>query len=154
MKAKQENEDRVRRLLDHYGDGAGGAAPTAAQWRHVVERPADGPITLINFFKMRDRADYPEGSGAPEAPGSGEEAFARYAEVSVPSLDKVGGKFLLLAPFEASFLGEEEDWDLVAIGSYPNTESLLALYEDPDYRAVFFHRAAACARQKVLICPA
>ena len=154
MSAKQETEDRVRRLLDWYGEGAGGSAPTAAQWRRVLERPAEGPITLINFFKMRDRAHYPESSDAPDRPGSGEEAFARYAEVSVPSLEKVGGRFLLLAPFEASFLGEEEDWDLVAIGSYPNTHAMLALYEDPDYRAVFFHRVAACARQKVLICPA
>lgn len=153
MTAKQEPEDRIRQLLAWYGEGAEGSAPTAAQWRHVVERPAEGPITLINFFKLREQADYPAGSAAAAAPGSGQEAFARYAEVSVPTLDKVGGRFLLLAPFEASFLGEEEDWDLVAIGSYPNTESMLALYEDPDYRAVFFHRVAACARQKVLICP-
>ena len=154
MKTRQMTDERIDRLLGHYGDGVDGSAPTAEQWRHVFERPADRPITLINFFKMRSRAAYPQGVSAAEAEATGQEAFARYSEVSIPTVEKVDGRFLLVAPLEAMFLGGAEDWDLVAIGSYADTTALLALFEDPGYQAVSHHRAAACERQKVLICAA
>lgn len=149
---RHTTDERIGRLLERYGDGTDGAAPTAEQWRHVFERPADRPITLINFFKMRGRAAYRPETSAAEA--TGQEAFARYSEVSIPTVEKVGGRFLLVAPLEAMFLGGAEDWDLVAIGSYPDSGALLALFEDPDYQAVSHHRTAACERQKVLICAA
>ena len=85
---------------------------------------------------------------------SGEAAFQQYAGVSVPTVEKVGGKFLLLAPFEATFLGADEDWDLVAVGSYPNASAALDLYENENYRNAFEHRRAACSVQKVLVCTA
>lgn len=151
-------EARIARLSDWYGDGADGSAPTRDQWRALLQRPQDQPITLINFFKLRGQAVYPAQAdhlgGAAQAAASGEEAFARYAEVSVPTVEKVGGKFLLLAPFEATFMGADEDWDLVAIGSYPNAAALLALLEDKAYVAAYPHRVAALERQKVLACAA
>jgi uncharacterized protein (DUF1330 family) len=145
-------EDRIERLAGCYGEGTDGSAPTRGQWRALLQRPQDAPITLINFFKLRARAIYPE-SAAQESV-SGEEAFARYTEVSVPTVKKVGGRFLLLAPFEAPFMGPVEDWDLVAIGSYPNAAALLALLEDEAYIAAYPHRTAALDRQKVLACTA
>jgi uncharacterized protein (DUF1330 family) len=140
------------RLIGWYGDGAEGNAPTRSQWRALLQRPQDQPVSLINFFKMRAEAVYPTDS--PHNAATGEQAFQRYAEVSVPTVEKVGGRFLLLAPFEFGFMGPEEDWDLVAIGSYPNATVLLALLEDADYRAAYPHRSAALERQKVLACAA
>ena len=73
----------------------------------------------------------------------------------MPTMERVGGRFLHVGPFEGLFLGGgdvAEDWDLVAIGSYPDIAALLALYSDPGYRAAFPHRTAACARQKVVVC--
>ena len=55
----------------------------------------------------------------------------------MPALERAGGRFLLVGPCEGGFAGADEDWDLIAIGSYPDTESLLALYEDDAYRAAF-----------------
>ncbi len=145
-------EAALDRLTAWYGDGADGTAPTRSQWRALLQRPQDQPISLINFFKMRDAAGYPTDSGQEAA--TGEEAFQRYAEVSVPTVEKVGGRFLLLAPFEFAFMGPGEDWDLVAIGSYPNAGALLALLEDAGYRAAYPHRSAALERQRVLACAA
>lgn len=152
MNANQNIEERVDRLVAWYGDGANGASPTRSQWHHIVSRPADAPVTLLNLFKLRDLALYAEKTAEAKAQGTGQDAFDRYATVSIPTLEKVGGKFLLVAPFEQAFIGEEEDWDLTAIGSYPNNTALLALFEDADYRAVYHHRTAACARQKVVVC--
>lgn len=143
---------RLTHLIEVFGDGGDISGPTLAQWTSLASRPADAPVTLINFFKMRDAALYVSGSDA--TPCSGQEAFSRYAAVSAPGLDKVGGKFTLLAPFGASLIGAAEDWDFVAIGSYPNLAAVFALFEMPEYQAAFAHRVAACARQKTLICNA
>lgn len=137
MNAIASNAQKIDDLVAAFGDGGDGSTPTRDQWRRALGRSDDKPITLLNLFKIRDQA-----------------AFDRYAEISIPAMQKAGGKFLLIAPCVGTFLGEEEDWDLVAIGSYPDAGSLLRLFDDPEYRAAFPYRSAACARQKVLICDA
>jgi uncharacterized protein (DUF1330 family) len=130
-----------------YGDGQDGSAPTAAQWQAILSRNPQQPLTLVNFFKMRDQGIYEE----PADTVSGQVAFGRYSAVSMPAMTRAGGSFLLAAPFAGTFLGENEDWDFVAVGAYPNLQSFLDLYQNPDYQAAYRHRTAACARQKVLI---
>lgn len=145
-------DDRLAALVAGYGNGADGSAPTPAQWRRLLDHPAGAPITLINLFKLRSMARYPADHLLAGSPGTGQEALARYTEVSVPTVDQVGARFLLLGPAAGTFLGAEEDWDLIAVGTYPNAEAALALYEDDGYRRAFAHRAAACERQRVLLC--
>ncbi len=152
MSYDQDAEARVDQLIEWYGDGTNGASPTRRQWRRVIDRPIDSPVTLVNFFRLREWARYDrDRTGVAEA-GTGQDAFDRYAEVSIPTLAKVGGRFLLVAPVEGTFVGEQEDWDIIAVGSYPDSASLLALLEDADYRRVFHHRTAACERQRVIVC--
>ena len=150
MNVNPEVELQVEQLCAWYGDGQDGTCPTAAQWRAVLGRPA-APVTLINFFKLRAFAAYADHGEEVAAGITGAQAFDRYAAVSVPTMQRVGGRFLLVGPYEGMFLGQPEDWDLVAIGSYPGIAALLALYADPGYRAAFRHRTAACDRQKVAI---
>ncbi|MEO0567456.1 MAG: DUF1330 domain-containing protein [Pseudomonadota bacterium] len=140
--------DTMQILLDAYGDGSEGAAPTPEQWRRVFERDPDSSFILINFFKFRQMADY-EDPSMPEASGS--EAFQRYADVSMPSMRRAGGEFLAVAPFAGSLLGSEQDWDLIAIGKYPNLAAFTSLYTDPAYVEAFKHRTAAVASQAVMV---
>ncbi|MEQ8379674.1 DUF1330 domain-containing protein [Parvibaculum sp.] len=141
---------RIENLIAAYGEGGG--VPARAQWQALLKVPEDAPVTVLNFFKFRAEAQYDPKSG--ETPCSGQEAFSRYAAVSAPALEKVGGRFLLLAPFGGSFIGDQEDWDFVVAGTYPNRNAVLALFEDQDYRHCYIHRLAACERQRVLFCPA
>ncbi|NER79734.1 MAG: DUF1330 domain-containing protein [Leptolyngbya sp. SIO1D8] len=152
MSVNHQFDASVEQLCAWYGDGQNGSAPSADQWRQILERPANESITLINFFKYRQIAEYPQGSPKDREPISGQDAFKSYSSVSIPTMERVGGKFLLVGPFEGMFLGEDEDWDLIAIGTYPNLESFMALYTNPDYRAASRHRTAACDRQKVIVC--
>ncbi len=135
---------RAAELNQWYGAGTG---PSISQWRRVLEGPDGSPITVINFFKLRSTADYATTGEAV----SGLEAMMRYAAVSGPTLEKVGGRFLLSGRFETTLIGEDEDWDLVAIGAYPSRDALLALFDDAAYRDAWPHRVAAVARQRVLI---
>ncbi len=140
--------EKLASLIDHYGDGSDGTAPLPAQWRCVLERDADTPFALVNFFKFRTQADY---GVKVDAEISGAEAFQKYADVSVPSMAEAGGEFLAVAPFSGSFLGEDQDWDLIAIGKYPNLGAFLKLYENPDYIRAFRHRMAAVEQQSVVV---
>ncbi|MEQ8443559.1 MAG: DUF1330 domain-containing protein [Alphaproteobacteria bacterium] len=135
-------------LVDAYGERSDGNAPTAAQWARVLERDPELPFVLVNFFKFNAKADY----GSSDEPAlSGREAFQRYADVSVPSMQKAGGEFLAVAPFAGSFIGQDQDWDLIAIGKYPNLKAFVALYGNQDYIRAFRHRTAAVERQAVIV---
>ena len=139
----------VEHLLELYGDGESGDSPTRDQWHRVISRDPNAPFALVNFFKLKAEADYPGSSSQSFA--SGEEAFARYAAVSVPAMNEAGGEFLAVAPYAGSFLGEDEDWDLIAIGKYPDLKSFLSLYQNPNYIEAFEHRTAAVSKQAVFV---
>ena len=141
-------KQRLAKLIAHYGEGEDGNAPTRAHWLSVLGRQPEAPFALINFFKFRSQANYGSDS---EPTVSGNEAFQKYADVSIPSMQAAGGEFLTVADFKGTFLGDDEDWDLVAIGKYPNLNAFMALYENPAYMDAFHHRTAAVARQKVLV---
>ncbi len=147
MTDKQDRDAVIARLIDWYGNGQDGSAPTKEQWRRTLESLTEGPLTLVNLFKLREKAQYSD----TKEKVSGQEAFDRYASVSVPAMERAGGAFLYLGPFAGTFLGEDEDWDMVVIGQYPDVSNLLKLFEDPLYRDAFHHRTAACLRQKVYV---
>ncbi|WP_417464569.1 DUF1330 domain-containing protein [Kordiimonas sp.] len=151
MTVNHENETLLASLLDAYGSGQDGNSPTEAQWQRLIERDASAPLVLVNYFKLRAAADYAGTSHAGAAPVSGQEAFGRYSAVSMPALTAAGGRFLHMGAYEGGFLGEDEDWHMVAIGHYPNMEAFWKLYRNPEYIAAFCHRAAACERQKVVV---
>ena len=133
---------RADELAAWYGEGTG---PTAQQWRRVLSGPEGAPITLINFFKLHEIAIAADGAT------SGMAAMMRYSAVSGPTLEKVGGRFLMMGAFDSTFMGQDEDWDLVVVASYPDRSALLALCDDAEYRQAWAHRVAAVERQRVVI---
>lgn len=135
-------------LINSYGDGTDGNAPTPAQWQRILEREPESSFSLVNFFKFNDRADY---ASQDEPDASGSEAFQRYADVSVPAMQNAGGEFLAVAPFAGSLLGKDQDWDLIAIGKYPNLEAFVSLYTNPEYIKAFKHRTASVSSQAVIV---
>ncbi|MEO9873689.1 MAG: hypothetical protein ABJF69_02625, partial [Anderseniella sp.] len=102
-------------FVDWYGNGSDGSCPTMQQWQRILDLPADAAVTLINFFKLNEVADYPGGFAGMETNVSGQDAFNRYASVSIPTMGKVGGRFLHDGPFAGQFNGDEEDWHIIAI---------------------------------------
>lgn len=149
--ADPSKEARLIRFLSDYGDGADGLSPTPAQWKKVLDGPARSPITVINFFKLRGPGKEQGETHDSKPPLTGAERMMRYAAVSGPALERVGGHFLLMAPVETSLMGDDEDWDLVAIGKYPSRDALLTLFEDAEYVTAFADRRAALDRQRVWV---
>lgn len=138
---------RTSAIINAYGGPDTPGLPSAEAWDRVATCDPASAVTLVNFFKLHDHVQDNEGSRT-----TGQTAFDNYAAVSGPCLASVGGKFLLVAPFGGSFIGPREDWDIVAIGTYPNPDALLRLFEMQEYRACYAHRIAACADQRVSLC--
>lgn len=121
-----------------------GSADALQRWRKLFAS-GDGPLALVNRFRLRERAAYADGREA-----TGLEALLAYASTSVAALEKVGGRFLVSSAVIAPLFGTEDDSDLVVVGWFPGRQALLDLLRDPDYRAAFEHRRAAVASEWVV----
>ena len=141
------SDAELRELVAFYEPESPEAA--SAFWRGLFDPEAQGPVVLVNRFKLRERAAYGDGR-----PASGTEALMAYAATSVPALARVGGRFLASSPSVTPLFGTPADADLVVVGWYPDRAALLALLRDPDYRAAWEHRLAAVASQWVAALPA
>lgn len=93
-----------------------------------AERAAEGPIVMLNLLAFE-----PEG---------GEERYAEYAEATAPLLERVGGR-LLAAYRPAPTLIGDDDWDLVALVSYPSRQAFLEMVGSPEYQAIAHLRTEA-----------
>ncbi|KST67459.1 DUF1330 domain-containing protein [Mastigocoleus testarum] len=137
----------VEVFINLYGSGEG--LPTTTQWETLLKGDMNSPLTVVNFFKLKDRADTTLTNGK-EMTGS--EAFATYAETSVPKVSEVGGHFLLRGTVEGNLIGNDStQWDIIAIGQYPQREYFLKLFKDDEYQKAFKFRRAALEKQNVFL---
>jgi uncharacterized protein (DUF1330 family) len=136
----------VEALMAMYGEGEN--YPARRQWQRLIDGDMSQPLTVVNFFKLREIAD----STLIQERMTGEQAFAKYAETSIPKVAEVGGHFTLRGVVESDFIGEElENWHIIAIGQYPSRECFLELLSDQDYKEAFKYRQAAVENQNVFL---
>src|SRR4051812_48829892 len=96
----------------------------------------DGPLVMLNLNRYRDR-----------------DAYARYGEVAMKVLERVGGKILWHAPALATVVGEEaERYDDVIAVWYPSAAAFVALATDPEIMEVREARIAGLERATLLRC--
>ncbi|MES9854709.1 MAG: DUF1330 domain-containing protein [Candidatus Thiodiazotropha sp. L084R] len=134
----------IEELVAMYGEGKN--YPTRSQWQRLIDGDMNQPLTVVNFFKLRELAD----STLIQEAMTGEQAFAKYAETSVPKVTEVGGNFALRGVVESDFIGKDlENWHIIAIGQYPRRENFLELLSDKDYKKAFKYRQAAIESQNV-----
>ena len=115
----------------------------------VLQAVPFGPFTLINLFRLRDRATDAHGV---EDGRSGLEAMMQYASVSGPCLDAAGGRFLTTGIPIGNLWGHDDtEWNIVVVAEYPSLDTLGTLLADPRYRAAFADRQAAVAEQRVVV---
>ena len=134
----------IEELVSLYGEGKN--YPSRDQWETLLAGDLEKPLTVVNFFKLYERAN----STIINEPMSGEEAFGKYAETSVPKVAQVGGHFVLRGFVEGDFIGKDlEKWHIIAIGQYPKRENFLELLMEQDYKNAFKYRQAAVENQNV-----
>lgn len=105
----------------------------------------DGPFTMVNLLKFKEKAEYEDGS---DADLSGRDAYMRYGAAVQGCLATVGGKAIFSGMTTDLLLGDvEELWDMVALAHYPSRAAMLAMVQSADYQAIEKHRKAGLAGQ-------
>ena len=124
--------------------------PTEAQLAAFLARDGDGPVNMVNLLKFREKATYPDGR---DADMSGAEAYMRYGGPVTRLVEQAGGTLKFSALPSAFLVGEaEEAWEMVAIMTYPSSQTLPNLAMTPEYQALALHRKAGLAGQLLIPC--
>jgi uncharacterized protein (DUF1330 family) len=101
----------------------------------------DGPVTMLNLVKYRERAA--------DGDGTGRDAYQRYASRASGYVERVGGKALWAGILAEAALDEgdnDTDWDWGLLVWYPSRRAFLDMVTSDDYLAANEHRLAGCAK--------
>ncbi|MFM5950082.1 MAG: DUF1330 domain-containing protein [Novosphingobium sp.] len=126
--------------------------PTQVSGRAFFMRGIQGPVLMLNLLRFRENADYSAAPHlAPPEPISGAEAYALYAEHTMPFLKASGGEVVLEGDGGGWLIGpEDEHWDKVLLVRQASTEAMMAFPDDAAYMAGLAHRTAALADSRLL----
>jgi uncharacterized protein (DUF1330 family) len=103
----------------------------------------EGPVVMINLLKFRKESADGEGTGA--------EAYARYARLAAPLVERHGGSMVFSGQTEEHLVGDTRfDWDTVLLVSWPAHQNLLDLAGDEDYEKIAHHRANGLERTMLI----
>ena len=120
--------------------------PTKEQFAAFRDVGRDGPVQMLNLVRFRAEAAYPDGRKA-----TGHEAYRAYAKASAAVFERVGGRQVWLARFEATLIGPpDERWDVVFVAEYPSTDAFVEMVRDLEYREAVKHRQAAVADSRLI----
>jgi len=121
-------------------------ASERAQARLSAADP-ERPIAVMNLFALREHARYapddPE-YGTTAADVSGAEALERYVDLALPIVTALGGRPILGAEIEQTYVGPDDAaWDRTAVLWFPTRQAFVDMLESPDHRTASRHRNAA-----------
>ena len=120
--------------------------PTEPEQIKAMMQPGpEGPITMVNLLKFKDRAEYEDGR---KTNLTGKEAYALYGVEVSKLIQEFGGRVVWSGEVTHLTLGlVEELWDQVAMAEYPNRAALVAMSTSDEYREIAVHRTAGLAGQ-------
>jgi uncharacterized protein (DUF1330 family) len=104
-----------------------------------------GEVVMLNLLKYKAKAE--DGAG-----GSGEQAYARYAEQALQMVEKQGGSVLWLGRPDQVLIGDTEadEWDAVALVRYPSRAHFIDMVSQPAYQEAHTHREGGLERTVLL----
>jgi hypothetical protein len=126
--------------------------PTEETGRAFFSKGLMGSIVMLNLLRFRAVADYSATPDlAPASPITGEEAYRRYIEHTLPFLKQSGGELLFLGQGGAFLIGPaEERWDAAMLVRQASVASFLAFASNKDYLRGIGHRLAALEDSRLL----
>ena len=134
--------------------------PTREQFTEFAHGTREGEVVMINLlhFARPDEGEG-EGAGAGAAAGaskatSGAGAYREYSDQVVKMVESRGGKVIWTGRPENVLIGDSEadDWDLVALVSYPSRAAFIDMVTSPKYEEAHEHRARGLDRTVLLAC--
>ena len=122
--------------------------PTQEQLQNLLASDFEGPVSMLNLLKFKERAEYADGRSSEL---SGAEAYNLYAEKMAPFVISKGGRLVFGGRAEHLMLGEvDELWDVAAIMEYPSKEAFVEIVSSPEVGEFSVHRSAGLAGQLLI----
>lgn len=120
--------------------------PNPDQFDAYLKSGHEGEVVMLNLLKFRKRAEDESGSGAA--------AYSRYGDEVKRMIEARGGTLLWHGRADHVFIGDVDanDWDAVALVSYPNRRSFVEMVSTPEYEKAHEHREAGLADTVVIAC--
>lgn len=107
-------------------------------WQSFKSDQRPGKLHMLNFIRLRNRADYPD-----ERSATGAQAYGEYSRMSAPVLKRLGGRIVWRGGFELTMVGPaSQTWDICFIAEYPSVEAFADMMRDPVYHEAMAHRQA------------
>jgi len=106
--------------------------------------PDDGPVTMLNMMRFRERAL--------DGNGSGWDAYLRYSALTIKLIKGRGGTIIWTGNAEAVALGmpDQHRWDYVALVRYPSRAVFLDMMTSAEYAAANVERENGCADHAII----
>ncbi len=111
------------------------AGPKEVNAELLASLPDAGPVVMVNWLRLRDRA-----------------AYRRYSELTMPLIKARGGTVLWAGNGEAVAFGDARDdrWDYVVLVRYPSRAAFLDMVRSREYAAANVQREQAVERHVIL----
>ena len=119
--------------------------PSDSQVERLSNEPDSGEIHLLNLFRFKEKAIYPDGR---ETTLTGKEAYKLYGKPMLEVLDKYGAEVVFYSDITGLIIGEvDELWDAFVIVKYPSRQALLDMTSSEEFKALSIHREAGLEGQ-------
>jgi uncharacterized protein (DUF1330 family) len=148
--------------------------PTKEQFTEFAHGTRDGEVVMINLLHFARPGDGPAGSAAParsgadarstesgstesgstESGSTGAAAYRDYSDQVIKMVEARGGRVIWTGRPEHVLIGdtENDDWDLVALVSYPSRSAFIDMVTSPKYEEAHTHRERGLDRTVLLAC--
>jgi uncharacterized protein (DUF1330 family) len=102
----------------------------ALNLKELGELNDDGPITMVNLIRLRDRSA--------DGNGSGWDAYKRYSSLIVPMIKSRGGTVIWTGKAEAIALGvaARTAYDFISLVQYPSMAAFVDMMTSAEYENV------------------
>jgi uncharacterized protein (DUF1330 family) len=135
--------------------------PTREQFTEFAHGTREGEVVMINllhFARPDDAAPPPDAGAGADArdteSSSGAGAYREYSDQVVKMVESRGGKVIWTGRPENVLIGDSiaDDWDLVALVSYPSRAAFIDMVTSPKYEEAHTHRERGLDRTVLLAC--
>ncbi|WP_417486099.1 hypothetical protein [Maricaulis sp.] len=116
-----------------------------AALRGFLESDDGRPVYTVNLYEFHDQADYPPASGFG---GTGEDAYARFAQVMVPLMLERGSHPIFSSQWADP---SSNGWDRLVIVRYRNRRALVDLFATDAFAEGSLHKWASIRRHERLL---
>ena len=107
----------------------------------------DGPVWMVNLMKYRENADYGDSR---KSIITGKEADNLYSPIEV--LSEIGAEIVFIGDVEIQLLGDDPQWDRVAVVKYPTRRSFVEMSARKDFQEKHVHKEAGMQKTIVMGC--